>query len=325
MQITENKSYRIQVLRGIAIIAVVLLHNVPHAAMFQVWIRPFVNFSVGLFLFLSGMLSCLERWDPKKRILKVIIPYAIWTLVYVGLSNINNVYNIPLAYIKSLVIADSASVMYYVFVYIEFTLLIPIIDKMAKSKYKYIGFIISPLEIIVMRMLPLMAGWEFNKYIGTVMHVSCLGWFSYFYFGYMIGNGLLQFKYKLPTSKIFVMLIFSVCLQIVEGFWYLSLGELNCGTQLKLSAILTGIIFVYLCYRYLDEEISKPKFIHLLGDYSFAIFFSHLAVMSCLRHIPYYTQIAVFPLNTVVVISVCLLCAILGKKVLGKFAKYVAL
>lgn len=44
---TDNKSYRIQVLRGLAIIAVVLIHNTP-SGLAQVWCRPFINFSVGL-------------------------------------------------------------------------------------------------------------------------------------------------------------------------------------------------------------------------------------------------------------------------------------
>ncbi|WP_031472640.1 acyltransferase family protein [[Clostridium] aminophilum] len=76
LQITDNKSYKIQVLRGLAIFAVVLIHNSP-AGIDQAWIRPLLNFSVGTFLFLSGMLSNADRWNPMKRIKKVAIPYVI--------------------------------------------------------------------------------------------------------------------------------------------------------------------------------------------------------------------------------------------------------
>lgn len=322
-QITDNKSHRIQVLRGLAILAVVLIHNSP-AGIAQAWCRPLINFSVGMFLFLSGMLSNANKWNPKKRITKVAIPYVIWTLIYVIIRNVKNPANIPLSFIKNLITAGAAAVMYYVFVYCEFTLLIPIIDKLARSKYKWLGFVISPLEIIIMRLLPLMTGYEVNKYVGLIMHVSCLGWFTYYYLGYMIGNGFL--KIKLPTSKILIMWVGAIGLQIAEGLWYFSMGEQNCGTQLKLSAILTGALFVLLGYSYLEaEEVPAPKILHLLGDYSFGIFFSHLAVMSVLSHLPYYRQIAVFPLNAVVAISVSLLCVIFGKKVLGKYAKYLAL
>ena len=69
MEMTKEKSYKIQVLRGLAIIAVVLIHNTP-GGIAQVWCRPFLNFSVGLFLFMSAMLSSVEKWNPKKRILR---------------------------------------------------------------------------------------------------------------------------------------------------------------------------------------------------------------------------------------------------------------
>ena len=56
-------------------------------------------------------------------------------------------------YIWDLLTGQSSAIMYYIFVYIQFTLLIPLIDRIAKSKFKYWGFIISPLEIIIMRLV----------------------------------------------------------------------------------------------------------------------------------------------------------------------------
>ena len=55
MKMSKEKSYKIQMLRGLAIIAVVVIHNIP-SELAQVWCRPLVNFAVGLFLFLSGFL-----------------------------------------------------------------------------------------------------------------------------------------------------------------------------------------------------------------------------------------------------------------------------
>lgn len=320
---TDNKSYRIQVLRGLAITAVVLIHNTP-SGLAQVWCRPFINFSVGLFLFLSGMLSSAERWNPKKRILKIAIPYVIWTLVYVIIGNFKNLTNIPIAYVKNLITARSAAVMYYVFVYCESTLLIPLIDKLARSKYKWVGFLISPIEIIVMRLIPLVSGYEVNKYIRVIMGVSCLGWFIYYYLGYLLGNGLLRIK--VPTSKIILMWVGSIVLQIMEGYWYYSMGESNCGTQLKLTAILSGVLFTLLAYRYLDSENAPaPKLFHFLGDYSFGIFFAHLAVMIVLGHIPHYREYVIYPFNAIIAIAITLLCVVIGRKLLGKYAKYLAL
>lgn len=193
MMMSYEKSYKIQVLRGLAIIAVVFIHSTPDG-LWQIWIRPFFNFAVGMFLALSGMLSDAERWNPWKRIWKVIVPYTIWTMIYVVIHNYRTPMQIPVIYLEQLITGKAAAVMYYIFVYCEFTLLIPVIDKLARSKYRLLGFVVSPVEIVIMRLIPLIMGYELNKYMRDIMNVSCLVWFTYFYLGYLLGNDLLRIK-----------------------------------------------------------------------------------------------------------------------------------
>ena len=194
-QENRGKSYKIQLLRGLAILAVVFIHNTP-GGKWSVVCRPFLNFSVGMFLFLSGMLSSAQRWNPKKRIVKVVVPYILWTLIYVVLYNLRTPKTIPRTFFVALIKGDAAAMMYYVFVYCEFTLLIPVIDKLARSKYKYVGFIITPAEIILMRLGSMLMEHQISGMLKAIMHVSCLGWFTYFYLGYLLGNNLLQLKVK---------------------------------------------------------------------------------------------------------------------------------
>ena len=239
--------------------------------------------------------------------------------------NISHPLHIPVAYAKALVLANSAAPMYYIFVYCQFTLLIPFIDKLARSNVFYLGFIIAPIEIIVMHYFPLYMGFTLNKYVLCIRSVSCLGWFTYFYLGYLIGNKLL----KINISTIWLALIwgFSIMLQIGEGYLQFFAGEINCGTQLKLTAILSGTLFTILAYKYIvnDTFTYKIKMLKVLGDASFGIYFSHLAIMAVLYHLPYYSQYIGFPLNVLITIGITLLCVTLGKKVLGKYAKYVAI
>ena len=89
----DTFSYKIQVLRGLAIMGVVLIHNTP-VGIEQFINRPFINYSVGLFLFLSGLLTSYLTLDFKKRLKKVLIPYVIWTLIYVVGTNIRTPYMI---------------------------------------------------------------------------------------------------------------------------------------------------------------------------------------------------------------------------------------
>lgn len=323
MELTDSRSYKIQVLRGLAIIAVVFIHNTPNG-LAQVWCRPFLNFSVGCFLFLSGMLSNSQRRNPTKRIMKVIIPYVIWTLPYVIVRNIKQPGQIPASYLWNLITAGAVPIMYYIFVYCELVLLMPLIDRIARSKYKYLGFLISPLEIIFMRLIPLITGYQMNEYFKIVMSISCLGWFTYYYLGYLLGNKIIQLQISTPG----LLLIGGggIVLQILEGYWYFLLGETNCGTQLKLSAIFTGAIFSMATFRFINSERKcSTDVLYLLGNYSFGIYFSHLAVMGVLEYIPFYLRYVIYPFNAIVTIGITFVCVLIGKKVLGKYSKYFAL
>ncbi|WP_081781956.1 acyltransferase [Ligilactobacillus equi] len=290
----------------------------------QVYCRPFLNFAVGLFLFMSGMLSNVDQWNVKKRLKKVIIPYVIWTIIYVILYHASQPMVIPKEFLKALFTGSAAAVMYYVFVYCELTILMPVIDKMISSKFKYLGFVISPIEIILMRLIPLVSGHEVNKYLAIVMSLSCLGWFTYYYLGYALGNGFI--KIEINHTVLIFMWFVTIFFQILEGYWYLKLGETNCGTQLKLSSILTGTIFVILIYKFIYSDNSvRVNVLKVLGDYSFGIYFAHLAVMTVLSKLSNYSTVAIYPVNGVVAILVTFALSFIGRKILGKYSGYLAL
>lgn len=56
------KDRYLQALRGLAISAVVLIHCLPQCAA-SIAVRPFLNFSVALFLFLSGVLTDERKFN----------------------------------------------------------------------------------------------------------------------------------------------------------------------------------------------------------------------------------------------------------------------
>ncbi|MBQ1771597.1 MAG: acyltransferase [Clostridia bacterium] len=320
--LTREQSYNIQIARGIAIFAVVSIHHVPGTGVFIA--RPFLNFAVGLFLFLSGMLSDAGNRHTGKRILKILIPYVIWSFVYVVRTYFRTPSSILPEYGKALLTGTGSGIMYYVFVYIEFTLLIPLIDRLARSKYRNIGFVIAPLEIILMRLLPMILGVRLPTLIRQIRHVSCLGWFTYFYLGYLLGNGLL--KPKIPSGKLFSLWFLSLFLQVVETNLYYLMGNTNSGTQIKLTCLLSGSLFALLMYRMIFSgkafEITPLK---LLGDCSFGIFFAHPAVMMALDHIPGYTKYIVFPADAAVASFVSAFLVFAGGKLLGKAGRFLAL
>lgn len=119
--------------------------------------RPFFNFSVGLFLFLSGMLSNVKNYNPKKRIIKILIPYVIWTLIYTLMANLSSLSSFPVDFFKKLFFGNSSDVMYYV---------------------------------------------------GVIRGISCIGWFTYYYLGYLLGNNLLVISKSYKNGLYFLYFLF---------------------------------------------------------------------------------------------------------------------
>ena len=320
--LTTVQRNKIQFLRGIAITAVVFIHSMPNGII-QVFLRPLINYPVALFLFLSGLLSTANNWNPKKRIVKIIIPYFIWTFIYSVIYCYNRLDNVPLHFVKYLITASAPAMMYYVYVYIQCTLLIPLIDRMAKSKLWILGLAVSPLEIVVFRLIPLVCNIEFHSYIRIIMRISCLGWFSFFYLGYLLGNN--NIKICISAKVIAVFWLFSVVFQIAEGYLYYILGSDDCGTQLKITAVLSGFLLIILSYKYIfSNQDFMIAAIKRLGDISFGIFFSNIAVMRGLELIPGYSKAVHFPINAFLNLIVCSFFVVVCKTILGKKGKYLA-
>lgn len=313
----STRNNMIQVFRALSIIAVVMIHTTPLGE-WQIFCRPFINFSVATFLFLSGYLTRIENdnWYAfcKKRIVRVIIPYVIWTVVYT-LPHILSGGSILLL-VKNLITAKSAAIMYYILVYIQFVLLTPLLGKLAKSKYRYLGWFVAPIATLFFKYYGLLTGYEYNEYVSLFWSNACLGWFTYYYLGLLLGNKIIKPNYSL---KLLVWLYFvSILLQMLEGYGWFLLGNGNYGTQLKFTSFITSTIFLLIVYNILNKpniDINS-RFLRSLGDYSFGIYLCHIMIIMILGHM-HYNAIFPYPLTSVIVILISWVFCYIGNRVLG--------
>ena len=305
------KNDKIQAVRALAIFAVVLIHTCP-LGKWQVIFRPFLNFAVATFLFLSGYLTKLNNvnWKVfyKKRISRVYIPYFIWNILYsILLKNQKSI-------LFNLITTKATGTLYYIYVYIQFVLLTPLIGKLAKSKYKIMGWFISPISLILFKYIWLIKGIEMNETITIIWDVCCLGWFSFYYLGILLGNNLIRVKYN---KKILYIYIISIILQIIEGnIWY-KLGDINCGSQLKLTSLFTSTIFMLIIFNYLKSEKSPNKLSVFIGNFSFGIYLSHILIKRIIDNLPFYNYIP-YIFNSILVLFTSLLFVLFLNKICGK-------
>lgn len=279
-----------------------------------VLVRPFVNFAVALFLFLSGYLTKIDernfKYFCKKRIVRVLIPYIIWTILY-AISK-GDFSRIP----EYLLTAKANGTLYYIFVYVQFVLLTPWLGKLACSRYRWSGWIISPVSIFLFKYIPVIFKFQLNNWLSIIWSNLCLGWLSFYYLGLCLGNSIIERKFS--TKRVFLYYLGSLVIQILEGFIWRGLGMSNVGSQLKLSNILTGSLFLLLAYIYLksDSIIIESKLLAFIGDCSFGIYLCHIMVIKVLNHTPGYNFLP-FGFSSAIVLLLSLVCVCISKRLFG--------
>ena len=305
--------------RAIAIIAVVMIHTTP-AGQWQVFCKPFINFAVATFIFLSGYLTKTynDNWLKfyVRRITRVLVPYIIWTVIY-SIPDIQS--SGPSALVKNLLCANATTTLYYIFVYIQFVLLTPLLGKLAKSPYRHLGWLIAPLSVILFKYIPVFGDIQLGKHIQLFWNDACLGWFTFYYLGLILGNRIIDRQFNIRNLA--VLYCTSLLLQMAEGYLWFTVDPAGCGSQLKLSSILSSTIFMLIIYCVLSRSSHEPKrrLLCTIGDYSFGIYLVHMMILKAMEPLDFYSVIP-YPITSLIVLSVSFIFCYISSAVLGKKA-----
>ena len=304
--------------RAIAIIAVVMIHTTP-AGQWQVFCKPFINFAVATFIFLSGYLTKTDNDNWMKfyvrRITRVLVPYIIWTVIY-SIPDIRS--SGPSSLVKNLLCANATTTLYYIFVYIQFVLLTPLLVKLAKSPYKHLGWLIAPLSVILLKYIPAFGNIQLGKHIELFWNDACLGWFTFYYLGLILGNRIIDRQFNIRNLA--VLYCASLLLQMAEGYLWFTVDPAGCGSQLKLTSILSSSIFMLIIYSVLSSNHgTKCRLLSTIGDYSFGIYLVHMMILKALEPMALYSAIP-YPVTSLIILIIsfifCYICtAVTGKRV----------
>ena len=304
--------------RAIAIIAVVMIHTTP-AGQWQVFCKPFINFAVATFIFLSGYLTKAdnENWLKfyVRRITRVLVPYIIWTVIY-SIPDIQS--SGPSALVKNLLCANATTTLYYIFVYIQFVLLTPLLGKLAKSPYRQLGWLIAPLSVILFKYIPVFGDIQLGKHIELFWNDACLGWFTFYYLGLILGNRIIDRQFNI--RNLVVLYCASLLLQMGEGYLWFTVDPAGCGSQLKLTSILSSSIFMLIIYSVLSSNHgTKCRLLSTIGDYSFGIYLVHMMILKELEPMALYSAIP-YPVTSLIILIISFIfcnvfTAVTGKRV----------
>lgn len=286
------KNSKIQIVRAILALIVVMIHAMPSFSVPRIIARPFLNIAVAGFIFLSGFLTKTNvetKKIYKKRIMVSLIPYMLFTIFYTIGKGYKAGVGISLASIgKNLITTQGSGVLYYLVVYIQLVLLTPLLVRIARQKKWFLNLpvlIIQPLFLLFF-YLGIINGDILKEAPYYMMFFPV--WLTYYYLGILIGNDLLKIKTK--NSTLIVLVAIGIVLQITEGFFWLNNTSVKdmYYSQIRITALLENIPLLLLITRYIRSKKEKTnKLLCKIGDASFGIYLLHPAlIMICDKLIP---------------------------------------
>ncbi len=279
----EISARKIQIVRALCIISIVFIHSTVFTS-YTSYVRLFINFNVGTFLFLSGYLTKLKDSygsTIKKRLFRVIVPYLIWSVVYILVNGqIKNATYLILT-------GQSNAPFYYLFVYMQLVILLPIFSIFLRNRniiVRIIPLLITPIYLL----------WYYIITLNGVIfyfpksQISFLPWAIYFYLGMMIGNGKLK---KLPSLKqIMPVLVAGFAISYFEMNFWNEFGRHDlCDTVIMASYMLTTICYDFIFVQYIEDNKMEAasraeKILKIIGDASFGIYLIHnLIINACIN------------------------------------------
>ncbi|WP_196002084.1 acyltransferase [Clostridium sp. 1001271B_151109_B4] len=309
------KDKSIQCLRALSILAVVLIHSLPNADS-SIYVRQFINFCVAMFIFISGYLTDINIDDTKKfykkRILRVIFPYLIWSAIFIVKSKDYNIISI----IWRILTGQGCNIYYYIIVYMQLIIVTPLFGKALKSKYSKIPYLLTPISLILIYIYIFIGNpipFPYNVLSFTV-------WSLFYYYG-------LQLKYlnknlEISLNKNLIMYIIWLILSIIEGILWNKHGNYSMAiSQIKISSILCSLYFIKVV-MVIKNKIITNKAIIMLGDYSFGVYLTHMFFIDILKKfIPNYSVFFALIIVVIVLLLNCIFIYI-GKLILKDKSKY---
>jgi surface polysaccharide O-acyltransferase-like enzyme len=294
----KERNYAIDFIRLVAILAVVTIHIgsafldrvqiFSPSFYFLYGINIAVRFGVPLFFCISGYLLASLYSDIKnpslfykKRLLKIVPPYLIWSLIYFFFVFPNPKGFLTLHFFSNLVTGDFSYQLYFIPAIILLYLIFPII-------ILYKNIFLKPLSIICLAFVEVLL-FSF-VYIGSdnTYILSPLKNAAYNLLPFLVGMYISINKvdiYKLVKEKIALIFIMALALWTMifyEAYLHMKsiLDWIYIKNQWKVNVLFYGIIAGGLLYYIFEEFLIKyGSLISYLSKYSFGVFFVHVAIV----------------------------------------------
>ena len=320
-------------LRGIAIVAVVAIHAIPwqyYQKYGYMSYRQLLNFCVPMFFFMSGYwmaqktIGTLKEYGLflRKRFLRILVPYVFWSFVYIGYEVVKT-HEISMAQVLQKLLTGQACFptnhLYFIVVIAQFYSLTPLLMFINRKKYLIILVILfNMIWLYILNSIRLSGYWScYNQHF--LVHGPFYSWIVFYQVGLLIG-GLHKKLFVQRKFLLFILpaILVSLAISAIDAIYILSAYRdwQTAACFLRYSSFLYSfcVIFGFLALR--NHIRTWPKFLVLLGKYSFGIYLMHMIILrGIVRALQNAQTLYSFqPLYEFIVVSMTLLgcCAVIA-------------
>lgn len=257
-----------------------------------------MRYTVPLFIIISGFLLFYsdvskDKVDFKgfltKRFKKVLIPYIIWSVIYVIYANRHNISALwpitgtfALSFLRNLLFGNAALHLYFVVIILQLYLIyIPLRSLLLKypKTILVISFVItlifqtsiylSQLKLLVLPRTP------FPYFI---MFSS---WLFYFVFGMYGAHTLGKWCIRLQKKAVLMAILSAASFIILLADSMLtSTFESSIKPSIMLYTVSCGLFLYAVSCRFKDNRSTAVKLLDWISAQSYAIYLSHMLVLS---------------------------------------------
>lgn len=323
-----NKLAEIEWIRAISCLLVIIIHVTAEfwtsfikgsvQYKFNIGLNTIAQFAVPGFIFLSGFVSYYVYHNKeyrtldfyKKRMFKILIPYFVWSIIYIILNY--NLYNYPIylkTMAKDILIGRASFHLYYMVLIIQFYLVFPLLLKTYKKiDNKFIslaGFLAINIFVILFVKTPFKDR-LFPNYL------------MFFGLGFFLAELKLKGFVASKALKVGIFSLYSIIAlyYLMERYRVISelpliSNELYRFAWWYFSAI--SIIGIYLLANIIKAKrvnLIENKIVQSLSNHSFNIYLSHIFFITILRQLSWFNQFKAYSMTLAFVFELVIIIGI---------------
>lgn len=226
----------------------------------------------------------------KSRFTKILIPYILWTTLYIILRSLfsNTYYPAGTPIIKYYLLGTAEIHLYFILVVIQFYVLFPFVHKLKKGAPLIIAYIIGTVINAVWLQYGKDTLTFHNETLNALVNSKAfiLNWLSFFFLGigyakYYKEINEFVLKHKIYFKLMGIILFIDLIIKIDITHLY---GSTNIANIIYIPCFLALLIIFY---NHIKNYTFLTQVLTVIGNYSMGIYLIHVLLIMVYRQIPY--------------------------------------